>query len=245
MFFAILMFYILLMAIYIVVYVEIRVSITPFVNIILGVVIGLVLLYSAYKTILYRTYLVPFQRTKLTNKTSDEIYHTLEHGDVVFLKDYPIDDNDYCCYLFYVYYNYGIYHTGLVVEENGTKYLIHSFARKKRPESRVKVLQSYKNKVVFDIFSNWQWHVVKEPLIEYLLMNQSMFNAYRPRVKPGPIQWKRQSNPTFCSHVVATLLKDNGIIPPSDKWLKPYFTTDELISVLEQRGYQSFLFKQI
>jgi hypothetical protein len=81
--------------------------------------------------------------------------------------------------------------------------------------------------------------------MEHLLINKSMFNVYRPTRPIGKIKWKTQKNPTFCCNVIANLLQDNGIIPESDKWFIPYFTTDELINVLKEHGYKSFYFKQI
>lgn len=240
MFFTMVTFYILCIILYLILYMYYIHFNFSIINITVFIISLIILLYSIHTYIYYKSYYVTRNNEKIPNISSaNEAYNMLKHGDVVFINNYPaIKDS------FYMYFNKGLYHTGLIVEEQGKKYIIHSSAIYKSNESRIKILQRYNNSVC-GIFSEWKWHVKKESLLEHLLICKSMFNVYRPCEPIKPIQWKKQNNPSFCCNVIATLLQDNGIIQKSDKWLIPYFTTDEFICVLKERGYKSFYFKQI
>ena len=241
MFFTIVTFYILCIILCLILYMS---SIKYFnfsttLNITVCIISLAILLYSIHTYIYSISYYVTRNNETIPNISSvNEAYHMLQHGDVIFLNDNPVIKEN-----FYMYFNKGLYHTGLVVEEQGKKYIIHSSAVNKIIHTRIKILQVYNNSAN-GIFSDWKWHIKKESLLEHLLIRKSMFNVYRPPV-PVKIKWKKQNNPYFCCNVIATLLQDNGIIPKKNALLCPYFTPEELIDVLKCNGYKSFYFKQI
>ena len=242
MFFTIVIFYILYIILCLLLYIY---SIKYFnfsttLNITVCIISLAILLYSIHTYFYSISYYVTRNNETIPNISSvNEAYHMLHHGDVIFLNDNPVIKEN-----FYMYFNKGLYHTGIVVEEQGKKYIIHSATVNKIIHTRIKILQTYNNNVC-GIFSNWKWHIKKESLLEHLLIRKSMFNVYRSPVPVKQIKWTKQKNPSFCCNVIATLLQENGIIPKSDAWLIPYFTTDEFISVLKDHGYKSFYFKQI
>lgn len=248
MFFPMAMFYLLVVVLYVLMYVYCSRywTLSLMTNVILCTVVLFVLLNVVWNTYLSTTYLVRRHQDSLpTIPSASHVYHTLIHGDVLFFKDYYPYMSKYRCssVLVYPYFNYGIYHAGVIVEEQGKKYIIHAYATKKI-DPRMKKLQSYKNRV-HNFISGWQWHVVKESLLEYVLSCKSIFHVYRHPSPPKKIQWKRNYDLTFCCHVVARLLQDNGMIPESKQWFIPYFTTDEIIETLTNNGFKLFRFKQI
>jgi len=239
MFFPIATFYVLVSIVYFILYIHYSTYVSLDVNIkaILCIVLLMVILYNIHFCFVRNTYLVHHYMKQLPLVRSvDDIYNMLKHGDVVFFKDYHSFSHSM------IYHNYGISHTSIIVEENGKKYIIHAVSVK-HLDKRIQVLQEYKN-TVHGVFKDWKWYVLKESLLEYLFIYKSMIHVYRPPVQK-PIIWKKQPNPGFCCHVIATLLHQNGLIPSSKQWFIPYFTTDELIETLKEQGYQLFRFKQI
>jgi hypothetical protein len=156
------------------------------------------------------------------------IYNQFKHGDIIFTTEYSYYNIGYEIML---YFNYGMGHTSLLVEENGIKYMINA-----RPEDDdTHILQKY-------TYSGKKWVVLKEPLLDFILKYKCIFNVFRHR-KPNSIKWTLRKSPTYCSQVIGTLLYEANMISTSG--LLNTYTPDGLIELLYENGYKSFIFKHV
>jgi len=157
------------------------------------------------------------------------IYNQFKHGDIVFTKEYI--SNYSFTEAITQYFNYGIAHTLLVIEENGIKYLINATPGK------------YKKHILQTYTYVGKWVIVKEPLLDFIKKFTCIYQVYR-HPSPKPIRWSKRSHPTYCSQVVGSLLYDATMIQESEGLLSPY-TPERLIELLLQNGYTYFEFKQL
>lgn len=156
------------------------------------------------------------------------IYNQFKHGDIIFTKDYTHYD---IVEEFTMYFNYGLAHTSILVEENGIKYMINATPG----HCDNHIVQKYK-------YVGIKWVIVKEPLLDFLLKYKCIYNVFRHK-NPKPIKWTLRKSPKYCSHVIGSLLYDANIISTSG--LLNTYTPDGLVELLYENGYKSFTFKHV
>lgn len=159
-----------------------------------------------------------------------EIYQQFDEGDIVFSKDYAVSDQ------IIQYFNDGMAHSGLVIIENGVKYLIHSNPHTNYTKDVI--LKTY-------YFFNSTWTLVKEPLLDYILKYKLIYHIYRPKI-PTPINLAKvfPNKFTYCTQIIGDILFNAKLIEKSSHSLTPYVPED-LIQLLKKSGYKFFFFKQV
>lgn len=159
-----------------------------------------------------------------------ELYHSFNHGDVVFSTN-GFNTWDLLAI------NKGIIHSGLVIEENGIKYMIHGWSG--YVMNKEKILYSYK-------YIGLDWKVIKEPLLQYLLeYKKCHYQIFRQpsTIKPITISKKCIRNTSrYCSEFVGIVLHDQGIIKKSPYPVFPY-RPYEIIEGLLSKGYTCLFLK--
>lgn len=174
-----------------------------------------------------------------TPVSMEQLYHYLKHGDVVNTNSMSIYRRSF--YDIFYYFNSGLCHCMLIIEENGVKYIIHTHANN-YPIYKPRIHDTYKG----DLLS-LEWHLVKEPLMEFLHTSEhSLYHIYRYGGYKKPIRIQPRHmviRPSYfichelywCTLFISDLLIDQGHIPPETKFMN--YRTDGLIYNLLQNGY--------
>ena len=178
----------------------------------------------------------------LTKKTTpllmEQFHKFVQHGDILNTTSISIKQPFYGMYR---YFNYGIAHCLLIIEENGEKFVLHTHPNT-YPINPSTIIQTFKK----DIISP-EWHLIKEPLRDFLHTSEhSLYHIYRPpsHRKPIRINYDKLSfSPRqlfakpfyYCTLLIADLLVSYGHIPPAMMYY-PY-RTDELVQALQKNGY--------
>jgi hypothetical protein len=175
-----------------------------------------------------------------TPVSMEQLYDYLKHGDIVNTNSMNINRRSF--YDVFYYFNSGLCHCMLIIEENGVKYVIHTHANN-YPIYKPRILDTYRE----DVLSS-EWHIVKEPLIEFLHTSEhSLYHIYRPPPNKKPIRIKQLSfSPKtvfnksiyYCTLMISDLLVQHGHIPPSNKYYS--YRTDELVQSLKHNGYKLY-----
>ena len=193
----------------------------------------------AWSLILLLSVSVIYVHTNVSNKklpryTKDQVYNTLQHGDILNTKYYkPFFGQKVIAPCI----NFGNIHCCLVIEEQGEKYIIDS--------------STYKSYKEFEMVEHSDmlhtWTISKIPLREYLYATPvQIFRVFRHPTKQIQIKASDFSfDPIYgklyyCSLFVGDLLLRNQCIPASSKICRyrPY----ELIHLLQKNGYEGFTF---
>ncbi len=201
----------------------------------LVVKIGLLVIGFLWIPYFFR-YMYRQMRTHSTRITMDQLYHYLKHGDIVNSNN--MIDRSFIDV--FSYYNTGLCHCMMIIEENGIKYVLHAHSNN-YPLYKKNIIKSS----IPCIFSPG-WHIIKEPLLEFLHTSEhSLYHIYRPPSSKKPIRIKNISfshkrllgKPFYyCTLLHAELLVKHGHIPPSSRYY-PY-RIDELVQALQENGYQ-------
>ncbi len=170
--------------------------------------------------------------------TYQELYSLLQHGDVINTNSYR---NDTSYFSTFRYFNYGLAHCALIIEEKGVKYIVHSHPNN-YPIHKSNIKHVHKK----DVFVS-KWYVIKEPLLEFLITSQhSIYHIYTPpsgqkKIRVPESQLVARPIPAlgtsiyYCTILIGDILVYNGCIPPSWRYFR--FRTDELLSLLCEHGY--------
>lgn len=173
-----------------------------------------------------------YQRNNHFIKIKDisQLYNSFQHGDVVFTME-----RDIWVIFDLLAINNGICHTGIVIKENGIKYLVHSFPG----------ISNHKKYVIRTYTWAFQtWTVIKEPLLNYILSyRKSLYQIFKqPHSLPKIIFNNEMCNNVdrYCTQLVGIILEKNNII---DRYInyRPY----SLINYITQLGYKCCFIKHI
>lgn len=158
------------------------------------------------------------------------LYHSFHHGDIVFSTN-SVNIWDLLAI------NNGIVHSGIIIEEHGIKYMIHSWSGSVM--NKKKIIYSY-NYIGLD------WKVIKEPLLQYLLeYKKCHYQIFRQpsTIKPITISKKCiRTTSRYCSEFVGIVLHNQGIIKKSSYPIFPY-RPYEIIEGLLAKGYTCLFLK--
>jgi len=135
------------------------------------------------------------------------------------------------------FFNGGLNHPGLIVEENNEKFIVHGIPDKIFKYDKKHVI----SKLDYDLFQNWE--IVKQPLSEFIynFKEKSVCTVYRSPTKNkidlSLIEYKPLLFNTFfyCTILVGDILINHNYIKPS----KTYFrhTSDDLVQNLLEQDY--------
>jgi hypothetical protein len=162
------------------------------------------------------------------------IYNNVKHGDIVFTTGYETRgtfDN------FLVLVNKGIVHGGIIVEENGVKYLVHAFPGNwNRPHVD-------EDKFIKGL--SIPFRLYKEPFITPMLRENNTF-FYQVFRHPtftlsfeNGLQLPKNRYFHFCTSSISQPLIQNGIIRHENEKVISY-QPDSLLHQLHNFGYESF-----
>ncbi len=193
------------------------------------VFIGTMIIFQIY--IRYRTN----QYKNSPKYTAQQLYHELQHGDIVFSYEY--DSHHITNNILLKYFNYHLSHGSLIIEENGEKYLVESNPGETGdlPHTITSVIQT----------GIGPWNITKTPLMEYITVYGTyVYQVFRNH-QPVPFVYSEENHPTpspssiyYCTMFVGDTLHSHGIIPASSRLLR--YRPTELIQMLKDVGYQSF-----
>ena len=171
-------------------------------------------------------------------QTIEQMYNTLQHGDIINMTRYREDEKWGSVYFFSLL-SYRMAHCSLIIEENGIKYVVEGSRDKNLPNR----IMSTSHPIPYQF--GQEWYILKTPLLEYITVYpSSLYRILRP-----PPQYKMDYkidytfDPTaksfYCTQFIGDVLYKNGIIPASSKMAR-YFPI-ELIESLINKGYTSTL----
>ena len=162
------------------------------------------------------------------------IYNNVKHGDIVFTTGYEIPRSlDYILVLV----NKGIVHGGIIIEENGVKYLIHAFPGSSN--------QHLIDEAKFIKGLSIPFRLYKEPFITNLLKenNTAFYQVFRHPTFTlsfeNGLQLPKNRYFHFCTSSISQPLIQNGIIRHENEKVISY-QPDSLLHQLHDFGYESF-----
>jgi len=162
------------------------------------------------------------------------IYQNVKHGDIVFTTGYEFQGT---FDKFLVLANKGIVHGGIIVEENGVKYLIHGFPGEwGRPHLDEKPFMKG---------TSIRFRLYKEPFINPMLRDKNTLFYQVFRHPHFTLNMKEKPKLTddrwfyFCTAAIAKPLVDNGVIREEHEKIISY-QPDSMIHQLHDHGYESF-----
>lgn len=219
-----------MIALFIYVYIIICICIYPYLSTINWIALC-ILLYHAIKYFLACQY--DNMASHSRNISYQELYNIVKDGDFINTNSYSINSGFYNIIR---YFNYGLAHCILIVNEKNCKYAIHSHPGT-YPFNEKYIINKFKNGVD-------TWLIIKEPFIEFLQRSQhSIYNIYRnplckKKIKISDTILYTKDYPIifYCSMFIGDILVYNGIIPNSYRYFR--FRTDELLSLLIDKGYK-------
>ena len=165
-----------------------------------------------------------------------ELMDYVKEGDVIFsnYSKLPLTT----CLIPARFFNGGLSHTGIVVEENNEKFILHSIPDKLYKYNKKYVIPKQHN---YDLFQNWE--IVKQPLSEFMFRckEKSVYTIYRSptknKINLSLIQYQPLLFNTFfyCSILIGDTLINHNYIKPSRTYFR--HTSDELVQDLLEQDY--------
>ena len=161
-----------------------------------------------------------------------QLYHSFQHGDIIFTTEHG---------LWNIYdimaINKGLVHTGIIIEEEGIKFMLHAYSGK--TYSNQYVLYEYP-------YIGQTWKIIKEPLLHYMMQyKKSFYQIMRPPSHLPRIQLDMEtlsSCTKYCSELAGLILKKHDIIGPSE-YKHFHYPPIEILQKLVQNGYRAIFIR--
>lgn len=158
----------------------------------------------------------------------DELPLLIKEGDILFTKEYNVFSTFDLLHI-----NNSIFHTVLVIKKNNQLYIVHSHCADKY--NPLYLVHTYH-------YANATWKVLVEPLLEYILVNETMvYIIFRhptgKKIKIRDSLLKQEYY--YCSYLIGTILYDNHIFTEKEKKGIFPFHPETCIRRLYNIGYKS------
>lgn len=178
-------------------------------------------------------YMRQLQRNKVKRVDINTIYHNLQHGDIIFTScsttTLPLEH-------LLMPVNNGTPHMAVVIEEDGEKYFVHSYAGDKDK-------YTHQADYVFPYINKIPFKMLKEPLMVMILSSLPLYyQVFRTNNKKLRVT-KEYKIPNhfirYCTMSIAQILIDADIMPKDKTILFPY-QPEYIIYYLTQKKYPCF-----
>lgn len=191
-------------------------------------------LFILVGTIIIYFYNRRYLSTPVWNK--NQVIDYVSEGDIVFSNYAEVSFTK--CIIPGRFFNGGLAHAGIIIVENGKKYIVHSVPDKLYKYNKKDILIKH---TTYDLFQNWE--TIKQPLIEFISSHQmSVYTIYRCPTK-NKIKINYKPRPVFCNSfyyctlIVGDTLVDYNYITPSKSLLFRH-VPDELVRSLLENNYK-------